>query len=134
MTIGSNAAWLAVGLAVCVQLGACASSDEAQPKTAYYRCADGSRFGVTMLDSSKMELSRSGNRFTLKQVEAASGVKYASSRASFWNKADEALIETSGKTYTGCTLDSVQSSDEAVLQLQRALGKGIFGGGGGASR
>ncbi|MGH8694673.1 MAG: MliC family protein [Burkholderiales bacterium] len=133
MTLGPKGAWLAAGLTVGVQLIGCASS-ETRPETVYYRCADGARFGVTTLDSSKVELSRSGNRFTLNQVEAASGVKYGSSRATFWNKGDEALIEASGKTYTGCTVDSVQSSDEAVLQLQKAFSKGAIGGGGGASR
>jgi membrane-bound inhibitor of C-type lysozyme len=130
MTLGSNGTWLAVGLAVCVQLAGCASSEK-RPQTAYYRCSDGTRFGVTMLDSSKVELSRSGNRFTLKQVEADSGVKYSSSKATFWNKGEEALIEASGKTHTGCTLDTVQSSDEAVLQFQKAFGQGGLGGGGG---
>lgn len=127
-----NAGSLAV--AACLALCACASEPEPAGKPVYYRCADGARFSVTPLDSSRVELARSGNRYTLKQAETASGTKYASSKASFWSKGEDALIEVGDKRYADCKLDNVQSSDEAVNQLQKLFGKSIGGSTGGAAR
>jgi membrane-bound inhibitor of C-type lysozyme len=112
-------------------LAGCAGTPEEQPKTAYYRCADTSRFGVTPLKNDKIELSRSPNRYTLKRVEAASGSKYASSKASFWNQGEDALIAVGDKRYSGCKLDSVQSDPASISTLQRFLMQGGTGGSGG---
>jgi membrane-bound inhibitor of C-type lysozyme len=122
-----------VGLLCAVLLGAlagCADTAENQPKTAYYRCADTARFGVTPMKKDKIELSRSPNRYTLSRVEAASGVKYASSKASFWNQGEEALVTVGDKSYSGCRLDNVQSDPESISTLQRFLMQGGTGGGG----
>jgi membrane-bound inhibitor of C-type lysozyme len=110
---------LTAALPVSALLAGCAGAPEDAPKTVYYRCADTSRFGVTPLKDDKLELSRSPNRYTLKRVEAGSGVKYASSKASFWNQGEEAQIEVGDKRYTACRLDNVQSDSASVLRLQR---------------
>jgi membrane-bound inhibitor of C-type lysozyme len=131
-TSGSGAARLALALLVAAAaLPGCAGTPEEEEKTVYYRCADTSRFGVKALQNARIELSRSPNRYTLKQVESASGVKYASSKASFWNQGDEALIEVGDKRYAGCKLDSVQSDPGSVSRLQRLFMQGIGGGTGG---
>ena len=121
-----------VGLLCAVLLGAlagCAGTAENQPKTAYYRCADTARFGVTPMKKDKIELSRSPNRYTLSRVETASGVKYASSKASFWNQDEEAVVTVGDKTYSGCKLDTVQSDPGSISTLQRFLMQGTSGGG-----
>jgi membrane-bound inhibitor of C-type lysozyme len=120
----------AAGLALNLALAACASAPEEAGKPVYYRCADGARFSVTPVDSTRVELARGGNRYTLTQVEAASGAKYSSSKASFWNKGEESLIEVGDKRYLECKLDNVQSSDAAVNQLQKLFGKSLGTGGG----
>lgn len=130
----STRAVAGAGLALNLALAACASDPEEAGKPVYYRCADGARFSVTPVDSSRVELARSGNRYTLTQVEAASGAKYSSSRASFWSKGDDAMIEIGDKRYVECKLDNVQSSDAAVNQLQKLFGKSLGGGGGGVTR
>jgi len=123
---------LATMLMTSVALAGCAGTPEEEPKTVYYRCGDTSRFGVTLLKDNKLELSRSPNRYTLKRVEAASGVKYASSKASFWNQGEEAQIEVGDKRFTACTLDNMQSDPASVSRLQRLLLQG--GGGTGGQR
>lgn len=115
---------------VLVLLGGCASKPEDEAKTAYYRCGESARFGVKPLNNDRIELVRSPNRYTLKRVEAASGVKYASDKASFWNQGDEALIEVGDKRWSGCTFDSVQADPESIGRLQQIF----FQTGGGSAR
>jgi hypothetical protein len=86
---------------------------------------------VTPLKNDKLELSRSPNRYTLKRVEAASGAKYESSKASFWNQGEAALITVGDKSFTNCKLDNVQSDPGSISTLQRFL---LQGGGGGGQR
>ena len=135
MVVGSRDARSGSAGLVCsvllATLTGCAGTAEDQAKTAYYRCADTARFGVTPLKNDKIELSRSPNRYTLPRVEAASGAKYASSKASFWNQGEEALITVGDKSHTGCKLDNVQSDPESISALQRFL---FQGGGGGGQR
>jgi hypothetical protein len=50
-----------VGLAPNLALAAWASAPEEAGKPVYYRCAGGVRFSVTPIDSSRVELARSGN-------------------------------------------------------------------------
>ena len=133
MVVGTHAvrsiALLCATALLIAGLAGCAGTPEEEPKTAYYRCADTSRFGVTPLKNDKIELSRSPNRYTLKRVEAASGTKYASSKASFWNHGEEALIAVGDKSYAGCKLDNVQSDPDSISTLQRFLMQGGAGGG-----
>lgn len=109
---------------LCLGLAGCAGTPEEEPKTAYYRCADTARFGVKPLPKDRIELSRSPNRYTLKRVETASGVKYASDRASFWNQDEAATIEVGDKRYVECKLDNVQSDTGTILHLQRIFMQG----------
>jgi membrane-bound inhibitor of C-type lysozyme len=132
--IAGTAASLRLALATLIAAAAaagCAGTPEEEEKTVYYRCADTARFGVKALKNERIELSRSPNRYTLKKAESASGVKYASAKASFWNQGEEALIEVGDKRYSGCRLDSVQSDPGSVSRLQRLFIQGISGGTGG---
>lgn len=112
---------IAVVLPVAALVAGCAHEKEPVYRTFYYRCADSSRFTVKELDKNRVELKRGVNRYTLKPVEAPSGKKYASEVASFWDKGDAVDFDVKGKAYTGCKLDNVQSSDEAVRELQIRL-------------
>jgi membrane-bound inhibitor of C-type lysozyme len=133
LNIARTAASVRLALATLIAAAAagCAGKPEEEEKTVYYRCADTSRFGVKALKNERIELSRSPNRYTLKKAESASGVKYASAKASFWNQGEEALIEVGDKRYSGCRLDSVQSDPGSVSRLQRLFMQGISGGTGG---
>ena len=122
---------VAAAILLCGGLGGCAGTPEEEPRTVYYRCADSARFGVTPVQNDRIELSRSPNRYTLKQVEAGSGVEYASSKASFWNQGEEARIEVGDKRYTECKLDSLQSDPESVSRLHRIFLQGGSSGMGG---
>ena len=117
LNIARTAASVRLALATLIAAAAagCAGKPEEEEKTVYYR----------------IELSRSPNRYTLKKAESASGVKYASAKASFWNQGEEALIEVGDKRYSGCRLDSVQSDPGSVSRLQRLFMQGISGGTGG---
>lgn len=114
-------------LAVSVLAPGCATKKEPVYKTYYYRCSDTSRFAVKEMDKNRVELARGPNRYVLKPAEAATGTKYASDKASYWNKGDEVVFEVKDKTYTGCKLDSVQSSDDAIRRLQMNLPSGTDG-------
>lgn len=115
-------------LAASVLAPGCATKKEPVYKTYYYRCSDTSRFAVKEMDKNRVELARGPNRYVLKPVEVASGTKFASDKASYWNKGDEVVFEVKEKTYTGCKLDSVQSSDEAIRRLQINLPSDTGGG------
>lgn len=113
---------LAAGaLSACMLATGCATKKEPVYKTYYFRCSDTSRFTVKELDKNRVELARGPNRYVMKPVEAASGARYASDKASYWNKGDEAVFEVKGKAYAGCKLDNVQSSDEAIRRFQMEL-------------
>lgn len=111
----------AATLSIGILVAGCAHEKEPVYRTFYYRCADTSRFTVKELDKNRVELKRGVNRYTLKPAEAASGKKFASDVASFWDKGEEVDFEVKGKAYTGCKLDNVQSSDEAIRELQIRL-------------
>lgn len=111
----------AVALSVGMLVTGCAHEKEPVYRTFYYRCADTSRFTVKELDKNRVELKRGVNRYTLKPVEAPNGKKYASEVASFWDRGAEVDFDVKGKAYTGCKLDNVQSSDEAIRELQIRL-------------
>jgi membrane-bound inhibitor of C-type lysozyme len=108
-------------------LSGCASDPEDEPKTTYYKCGDTARFGVTPVAQDRIELSRSPNRYTLQKVESASGVKYASPRASFAAEGEEAVIEVGDKRWT-CTFDRVQASPDAIGNLQQMFMLNSSGG------
>jgi membrane-bound inhibitor of C-type lysozyme len=111
----------AVTLGIGVLVAGCAHEKEPVYRTFYYRCPDTSRFTVKELDKNRVELKRGVNRYTLKPVEAGGGKKYASDVASFSDRGEEVDFEVKGKAYTGCKLDNVQSSDEAIRELQIRL-------------
>jgi membrane-bound inhibitor of C-type lysozyme len=112
---------LALLASACLLAAGCAHEKEPVYRTFYYRCPDTSRFTVKELDKNRVELKRGVNRYTLKPVAAPSGKKYASEVASFWDKGEDVDFDVKGKAYTGCKLDNVQSSDEAIRELQIRL-------------
>jgi membrane-bound inhibitor of C-type lysozyme len=129
MTRGHRFACGAIGMSLLASVAGCASKPEDEPKTAYYRCGDTARFGVKPLKNDRIELSRSPNRYTLNKVDAPSGAKYASSKASFWNQGDTAVIEVGDKRFEGCKFDHVQADPQSIGTLQQLLMQGTTGGG-----
>ncbi|WP_043114509.1 MliC family protein [Solimonas soli] len=65
-----------------------------------YHC-DGLDFSARF-DNDRVTLRAPGREYVLPQVAAASGAKFESGEAMFWNKGREALLEIGGKRYANC--------------------------------
>ena len=62
---------------------------------------DGLDFTV-QYDTDHVTLMAPGKEYALPQVTAASGAKFQSDKATFWNKGREALVEIDGQSYANC--------------------------------
>jgi membrane-bound inhibitor of C-type lysozyme/uncharacterized membrane protein len=74
---------------------------ETQAQTFVYECPDDFSF-VARTETDRVWLFLPGKTIDLPHVPSASGAKYSSGSTMFWNKGDEALIETGDGKHAGC--------------------------------
>ena len=70
-------------------------------RTYVYECADGYSF-TARTETDRVWLFLPGKTVDLQRVESASGTKYAGNAIAFWNKGDEARLETEALTRADC--------------------------------
>ena len=92
-------------LAACTGAGTRGETEtpsvQVPPRTYVFECGAGYRF-TARIEGEKAWLFLPGNTVSLPQVPSGPGAKYSDGRMTFWSKADEALLETVGKTHRGC--------------------------------
>jgi len=102
--------------AVSAETGAPQSAPQGTA-AAVYTCDDKSEiFALFANDSSGtsvVSLAIAEARVRLRQVESASGAKYADSTATFWNKGDTVTLEWSGTTRTCTPMPNAAPSEAA---------------------
>jgi len=102
--------------AVSTETGAPQSAPQGTA-AAVYTCDDKSEiFALFANDSSGtsvVSLAIAEARVRLRQVESASGAKYADSTATFWNKGDTVTFEWNGTTRTCTTMPSTDAGGTA---------------------
>ena len=100
MTKNTLAALL-IGLA----LSGCESGYNKSPVVTPQRmtCANGTPAHITLYSPQEAKLVFEDKSYNLERVETASGVKYANSSISFWNKGIDAMIIRSDNSITTCT-------------------------------
>lgn len=80
---------------------------------AVYTCDDKSEIFALFADDSSgtsvVSLAIAEARVRLRQVESASGAKYADSTATFWNKGDTVTLEWNGATRTCTTMPTTDA-------------------------
>lgn len=76
-------------------------ASEIKVQTFVFECPDDFSF-VARIETGKAWLFLPGNTIDLAQAQSASGTKYSNGSDTFWNRAGEAIIETSEGKRTGC--------------------------------
>jgi membrane-bound inhibitor of C-type lysozyme len=66
-------------------------------------CTDGKPAQITLFSPEEARLVFGEKSYNLRRVETASGVKYANSSISYWNKGIDAMITTGDGAVTTCT-------------------------------
>ncbi|UCB56097.1 MAG: MliC family protein [Thiotrichales bacterium] len=78
-----------------------ASAADTTVQTFVFECTQDFSF-VARTETNRIWLFLPGNTIALPRVRSASGEKYSADGHTFWNKGDEAMIETGTAEYTGC--------------------------------
>lgn len=72
------------------------AQDRAAEKTHVFSCDDGQSLRMRFLGPETIEVIAGDSTYVLQRTPTASGARYASADAEFWNKGEEALFAAGG--------------------------------------
>ena len=92
-------------IALGLMLTACESGYKKSPVVTPQRmvCANGSPAQITFYSPQEARLVFEEKSYNLERIDSVSGIKYANSSISYWNKGIEAMIIRSDNSTTTCT-------------------------------
>ncbi len=95
----------ALPIMMCLALTACETGYKKSPVVTAQRmsCTGDVPAAITLYSPTEAKLVFEDKAYDLNRVETASGVKYANSSISYWNKGIDALITRSDNSMTTCT-------------------------------